>query len=150
MKVELPAQQRRRMHRRLLRAGRREIGGILMGEQLAPGHFRIVDFSVDSITGSRAHFVRDPRHHKEALDAFFTRTGEDYDRYNYLGEWHSHPSFAARPSLEDVASMTMLVERYDTIPFSILLIVRTRRCIRLERSAMLFQRGGYRSEVEIV
>lgn len=150
MMIELPAAQRRKMHRRLLRAGRREIGGILMGEQLSPGHFRIVDFSVDAITGSRAHFVRDPKYHKEALDAFFTSTGQDYGRFNYLGEWHSHPGFPARPSLEDVMSMSMLVERYDTIPFSILLIVRTRRCIRFECSAMLFQRGGYRSEVEIV
>jgi hypothetical protein len=35
-------------------AGRREIGGILMGEQVAPDHFRIVDFSVDDTTGTAA------------------------------------------------------------------------------------------------
>lgn len=38
MKIEFPASLRRRMRRRLWWAGRREIGGILMAEQIAPGH----------------------------------------------------------------------------------------------------------------
>ena len=55
VKVELPLELRRRMKKALSRAGRREIGGILMAEQIEAGHFRIVDFTVDKITGSAAH-----------------------------------------------------------------------------------------------
>jgi integrative and conjugative element protein (TIGR02256 family) len=105
-----------------------EIGGVLMGEQITPGHFRIVDFSVDTKSGDNSRFIRRPEHHREALDAFFAKTEADYSRFNYLGEWHSHPSYEARPSQQDVAEMRSLVEEEEGIPFSVLLIVRTRWC----------------------
>lgn len=46
----------------------------------------MIDLSIDKETGGRAHFVRSPEAHAEALDAFFQRTGNEYDRFNYLGE----------------------------------------------------------------
>ena len=150
MKIEFPVETRRRMQRLLWKAGAREIGGVLMGEQIEPGHFRIVDFSVDARTGSAAHFVRSTAEHQAALAKFFRRTGAEYGRFNYLGEWHSHPSFPAVPSVQDAQSMTSLVETEEHIPFSVLMIVRTRWRIMLECYAMLFQRGGFRNEVEIV
>lgn len=150
MRLEFPANLRSRMHRDLVAAERREIGGVLMGEELAPGHFRIVDFSVDSESGSSVHFVRRPDHHREALEAFFARTGSEFSRFNYLGEWHSHPSFPALPSSQDITAMQRLVEGEEGIDFSVLLIVRRRRRQILDYSALLFQRGGHKSEVDIV
>jgi len=130
-----------RMRSLLRRARSREIGGVLMGEQFGDGHFRIVDFSVDDLTGGFAHFVRDPDHHRIALAAFFERTGADYARYNYLGEWHSHPSFPVHPSLEDCRSMTSLVEGERDIEFAVLMIVRLRFWFKVECSTNLFVRG---------
>lgn len=138
--ISLPSEQRARLSGCLRRAGRREIGGILMGEQVAPDHFRIVEFSVDAATGTAAHFVRSPEHHAAALGAFFKRTGAEYMRFNYLGEWHSHPSFPVRPSSEDVASMQGLVDGERDIDFSALLIVRLRYWLRLEARAYMFVR----------
>jgi [CysO sulfur-carrier protein]-S-L-cysteine hydrolase len=148
MRLEFPASLRSRMRKNLIAAGRREIGGVLMGEQLAPGEFRLVDYSVDSTSGSGAHFVRRPEHHREALEAFFERTG-DYSRFNYVGEWHSHPSFAAYPSRSDIEAMCRIVEDEPEIDFSVLLITRTRWRFKLECSALLFQRGGHVSEVHL-
>jgi hypothetical protein len=51
-----------------------------------------VDISFQKRGGTFAHFVRDPTHHKAFLTDFFASTGKDYKRFNYLGEWHSHPS----------------------------------------------------------
>lgn len=150
MRIEFPRHLRSRMRRQLILAGRREIGGVLMGEQLAPGHFRIIEFTTDSNNGSDCHFLRRPEHHREALEAFFVRTGSDFRRFNYLGEWHSHPSFPVKPSQPDVNAMRQLVEDEPDIDFSVLLIVRCRWRLRLESCAFLFQRGGYQSEVEIV
>jgi [CysO sulfur-carrier protein]-S-L-cysteine hydrolase len=121
-----------------------------MGEQLSAGHFRIVDYSVDTKSGSTARFVRRPEHHREALEAFFQKTGANYSRFNYLGEWHSHPCFPARPSDQDMSAMLALVEEEDGIPFSVLLIVKTRWYLNLEFSALLFQRGGFIGEVRFV
>ena len=150
MKLEFPKPLQTRMRRELNRAGFREIGGILMAEQIETGHFRLADFSIDPRAGRETHFVRDPKHHDEALSGFFERTGENFGSFNYLGEWHSHPSFSAYPSAADIRSMHDIVETEPSIPFAVLLVVRSRWRIMLECSAMLFKRGGHRSEVEFV
>lgn len=149
MRVELPKLVARRFRRHLRRAGRREIGGVLMAEQLSTGHFRIVDFSADDQTGGTAHFVRSPEQHRSALDEFFAQTGTDYRRFNYLGEWHSHPSFPVLPSVDDCASMTSLVEGERDIHFAVLLIVRLRLWIILECGACLFMRNGSPMPVDL-
>lgn len=140
MRLKLPRDQSDRLRSLLSTAGRREIGGVLMGEQITVDCFRIVDFSVDEHTGGAAHFVRSPEDHKAALEAFFTRTGRDYARFNYLGEWHSHPIFSTRPSLEDVSAMTDLVTGERSIDFSVLLIARLRFLRRLDVSSFVFSR----------
>ena len=148
MRLELPKNLRRRIRHAVRRAGRNEIGGVLMAEQFAPGHFRLVDFTVDGQIGGAAHFVRSVEDHRTALTDFFARTGSDFSRFNYLGEWHSHPNHLPIPSREDVGSMSELVNGERDIPFAALLIVRSRWC-GLTLSATLFQRGEHPSTIEI-
>ncbi|WP_073068572.1 Mov34/MPN/PAD-1 family protein [Paracoccus solventivorans] len=147
--ISLPSEQRAKLSGCLRRAGRREIGGILMGEQVAPDHFRIIEFSVDAVSGTAAHFVRSPKHHSAALGDFFRRTGADYRRFNYLGEWHSHPSFPVRPSSEDITSMQGLVDGERDINFSTLLIVRLRCWFLFEARAYMFVREAPRRSVSL-
>ncbi|WEX85817.1 Mov34/MPN/PAD-1 family protein [Sinorhizobium garamanticum] len=129
------------MKQALRRAGSREIGGVLMGQELAVGHFAVVDFSLDEISGARAHFVRDVEHHRKALEEFFDRTGHNYQSFNYLGEWHSHPSFPARPSVPDLCSMQDLVDGERGIEFAVLLIVKLGFFRRFVSSASLHMRS---------
>jgi integrative and conjugative element protein (TIGR02256 family) len=137
MQVELPKSVRNRMLACLSKARRREVGGILMAEQVAPCKFRIVDFSLDNLTGSAAHFVRSPEHHREALEDFFARTGNDFARFNYLGEWHSHPNHEPVPSPTDINSMYELIGEEKNISFAILLIVK-KAWWKLKYSATVF------------
>src|SRR5262245_2536321 len=102
MKLLVPTRIARRLARELRRAGHREIGGVLMGEHIGDDAFRVADMTVQRSGGSQTCFVRRPHEHKRALDRFFERTGGDYARFNYLGEWHSHPSFAPVPSGTDL------------------------------------------------
>lgn len=139
--ISLPDEQRSKLKGLLRKAGRREIGGVLMGEQMDHDHFRVVEFSVDNVSGTRAHFPRDPDRHAEALAAFFRRTSNDYRRYNYLGEWHSHPSFPIIPSTADVSSMDELVNGERDIDFAVLLIVRLRWFVELDVGCSIFARG---------
>jgi integrative and conjugative element protein (TIGR02256 family) len=150
VKVELPQALRQRLRKALSRAGRREIGGILMAEQIEAGHFRIVDFTIDKVTGSAAHFVRSVDHHRSALGAFYARTESEFSRFNYLGEWHSHPNHLPVPSPTDIQSMMNLVNGERDIPFAMLLIVRTAWWRRLLISATLFQKGADAETIEIV
>jgi len=150
MKIELTRDVRKRMLSCLAKAKRREIGGILMAEQIKPGEFRIVDFSLDNFSGSAALFVRTPDHHRAVLDAFFVRTGNDYARYNYLGEWHSHPSHYAYPSTTDIRSMHNLLDEESSIAFAILLIVKRGWWRRLLCSATLFRHGEEPSNIQVL
>lgn len=149
MKVELAKNVRSRMLSSLKKAGSREIGGLLMAEQVKRGEFRIVDFSLDDFTGSTDQFVRSPEHHRVALNDFFSRTGNDYSRYNYLGEWHSHPNHAPFPSVTDVHSMQELLDEERSIPFAILLIVKRGWWRKFHCSAMLFGQEEEPSNIEV-
>jgi proteasome lid subunit RPN8/RPN11 len=142
MQIKVARDIEARLRSALLSAGQREIGGMLFAEQIEPDHFRVVDFSVDLDAGSHASFRRAPGVHRQALDAFFDRTGRDFARFNYLGEWHSHPAFSVRPSTEDIATMTELVSDHrSAISFAVLLIVRLRFCFWLDHSWTIFARG---------
>ena len=149
MQLLLPSDILKGMRRYLLRARRREIGGILMGEEIGHLRFRIVDFTVDTTSGTSSHFVRDADHHDEALSAFFERTGAEYDRFNYLGEWHSHPSFSVNPSHRDVYAMNKLVDGSGGVDFAVLLICRLKWYWRFECSTHLFVRGYVPSVVDV-
>jgi [CysO sulfur-carrier protein]-S-L-cysteine hydrolase len=141
MRIELAHDIEKRVRTALRTAGRREIGGMLFAEQSAPGKFRVIDFSLDLFSGSHTAFRRDPKIHRKMLDEFFERTGHDYQRFNYLGEWHSHPSFSVRPSTEDVDTMTDIVKNPSSaISFAILLIVRLRFWAWLDYSVTVFAR----------
>ncbi|MFT6091860.1 MAG: integrative and conjugative element protein (TIGR02256 family) [Sulfitobacter sp.] len=137
------------MRRHLLKAGSREIGGMLMGEEVGDQQFRILDFSADTNSGTKASFVRNADHHDEALSAFFETTGAEYGRFNYLGEWHSHPSFNVAPSMQDIRAMQNLVDGSGGVDFAVLFICRLRWFWRFESSAHLFVRNHAPSTAEV-
>lgn len=149
MKVSFPPALRKRLLKVLTKAGRREVGGVLMAEQIEPGNFMIADFSVDSVTGGEAHFVRSVEHHEMALEDFYRRTGADYSRFNYLGEWHSHPNHSPVPSSIDISSMEKMIYGERSIPFAVLFIVKKTWWRRIACSATLFQQEYAPEPVEI-
>lgn len=142
MQLLLPPQIIKRLHHELRRAGRKEIGGLLMGEHARDEIFRVVDISVQRSGGSQACFIRNPADHQAQLQEFFARTAEDYRRFNYLGEWHSHPSFEPVPSPTDIQTMQSIVNDPDVgVNFLTLLIPRLSSKKQLEATAMAFRPG---------
>lgn len=142
MKLEISKSEVARMRKELRDAGSREIGGVLMAEQLDVNHFRIDSFSVDSRSGGFSHFIRSVDHHDRYLEDFFRNTGKDFSRFNYLGEWHSHPSFSVHPSAQDIASMEDLVASEDNVSFAILIVVKLKFFYFLQNSATVFIKNG--------
>ena len=148
MRLDIPKVLRSRLRRAVRRGGRNEVGGVLMAEEITPGHFRLVDFTVDGQVGGAAHFVRSVEEHRLALEEFYSRTGANYGRFNYLGEWHSHPNHIPVPSSEDVRSMQGIVHSNGNIPFAVLVIARA-KWWGLQMSATLFERNRAPCAVEI-
>ena len=133
MRLIIPKAVSERLVRELRKARRREIGGLLFGEHLGGEDFRVADISVQRGGGSAVHFIRDPSQHRSQLNGFFEKTGRDYTRFNYLGAWHSHPSFTPLPSSEDIATMHEILASPDVgVNFLVLIIARLdRRSLQL-------------------
>lgn len=138
MKILLAPPIVKRLRRELHRAGSQEIGGLLMGEDLGNGDFRVVGISVQRSGGTEVCFIRNPKDHQPELDAFFAQTGNDYSRFNYLGEWHSHPSFSATPSGPDLATMLSLVNDPTVGSNFLVLLIARLSGKQLEATATLF------------
>jgi len=134
----------------LRRAGRREIGGVLVGEHRGGDDFALVDLSVQRRGGGRAHFHRDPVQAALFVDRAIASAGGQAERVNYVGEWHSHPSFCASPSVTDLEQMQAIVDDPDeTATFAVLIVVSGRPA-GLAMSATLFRSGtGMAEPVEM-
>ena len=120
-----------------------------MGEHVEGETFRLIDISVQHSGGTVSHFTRDPSQHQAQLDAFFVRTGGNFTRFNYLGEWHSHPSFEPHPSSDDVRTMQSIVDDPEVGVNFLILIIGRLSGRRLELSAVAFVRNGPPVEVAL-
>lgn len=108
----------------LLKSGTSEIGGIMMAQ-----HININKFELQKITihkkGSFVYFLRKIEDAVEGLSLFFKTTSQNYKKFNYIGEWHSHPSFSPYPSQTDDSSMKEIIQDPNVgANFAVLLIVK--------------------------
>lgn len=145
----LPFEQAGILRTALADAGQREIGGVLMGEHVGTNEFVIRELTVHR-RGSFASFLRRIEDALGQMRAFFKRTGHDYRRFNYLGEWHSHPSFAPFPSSTDDASMLDIVQDAGVgANFVVLMIVKLGQRQELVATAHVYLPDGERSSASL-
>jgi len=131
----------RKLKRELGASGSKEIGGVLAAEQVGNGRFMVIDLSVQR-NGTDSSFIRDPVQHRAFIQAFHERMGHQPGRFNYLGEWHSHPSYTAMPSVEDFDQMQSLVEDEEQMStFLVLLVLKLDANDQLLGSAYGFRPG---------
>lgn len=125
MRLRLPPEQVRSLCEALKNAGNKEIGGQIFGEQLAPSDFRATEFTFQKRPGTFARFIVDIVQAARDAMRFFDRTEHRYTCFNYIGEWHSHPSFAVHPSGTDLSAMReLVVDRDFKGNFAVLVITR--------------------------
>ncbi|WP_175720172.1 Mov34/MPN/PAD-1 family protein [Burkholderia anthina] len=140
--VRIPLEVQRTLRKALKAAGTDECGGILMGEHIGPGQFAVRYLTVQG-GGRFASFIRETQSALRALGKFFRQSGHDYARFNYLGEWHSHPSFSVQPSTTDHQSMLDIVtDARVGANFVVLLIFKLSRRDELEASAHTYLPDG--------
>ena len=140
--VSIPPDVQQTLRKALKAAGADECGGVLMGEHMGPGHFAVRHLTVQG-GGRFATFIRQIQSALRALRKFFDQSGHDYARFNYLGEWHSHPSFSVQPSATDHQSMLDIVKDVRVgANFVVLLIFKLSRQGELEGSAHTYLPDG--------
>lgn len=143
MKLLLPSRISEQLTEALRAGGDREVGGILMGEHVAVGTFRVVEITVQRKGGTFASFVRFAEAIFGPLEKFFRARHCDYVRFNYLGEWHSHPSFALHPSAKDHQSMLEIVRDPEVgARFAVLLLVKLDSGGEFRPAVCVYEAGG--------
>lgn len=95
-----------------------------MGEHVGVNHFAVRGVTVQK-PGAIASFVRTLTGTITAIKAFCGARGNNYEKFNYLGEWHSHPLFSTLPSAQDHATMQELAtDKRVGANFVVLMIFR--------------------------
>lgn len=124
LRITLPLEIQNTVRQALAQAGSRECGGVLMGEHVGHNHFAVRAITVQK-AGGFAWFVRSVSNAVQALRRFMAAKGNDFRRFNYVGEWHSHPSFSVCPSQKDHDTMRrMAADPAIGANFLVLLIFR--------------------------
>ena len=125
MQILLPIDVIETIASELKRRGKRETGGLLFAEHIGGSTFKVVQATIQKSIGTTVEFVRDPAQHQAELDSFFARTDNDCARFNYFGEWHSHPTFPPMPSGQDLRTMRSILEDPTTgVTFLVLMVCR--------------------------
>ena len=148
----MPRELRERLEVELRRAGSRELGGVLMAEHVGMNEFALRDLTIHR-RGSFASFVRRIEEALDRLKSFFKANSNNYRRFNYIGEWHSHPSFVTEPSPHDDASMREIALDPDVgANFVVLLVVKLEDSSRFAASLHTYLPDGskHRSTLEMI
>lgn len=151
MKILLPESIVQKLTLALKKADSREIGGILMGEHLSKGVFRVKELTIQEHGGTYFSFVRQLKNILNPLRLFFYKTGYNYKKYNYLGEWHSHPEFTPEPSICDSETMWEIVNDPEMgANFVVLMIVRLNKIEHLEGTVSVYLPKNQRFKGELI
>jgi integrative and conjugative element protein (TIGR02256 family) len=123
MQLILPREIRQQLETALKEAGQREIGGILMAEHVGENTFRVQSLTIQRRGGSIATFLRIVEAFLVPLRKFFRQTDYNYTRFNYIGEWHSHPSFVPEPSKTDHQTMLSIINDPQVGAYFVVLLI---------------------------
>jgi proteasome lid subunit RPN8/RPN11 len=139
LKIIIPLQIKDQLVAVLTNAGDRETGGIVMGEHVGIDEFLVKEITVEPKLGTFASFLRSLSHALSSLNRFFQRTQYNYIRYNYMGEWHSHPCFPTTPSSKDISTMVDAInDKKIGANFLVLLIFKLNISASIESTATVF------------
>lgn len=151
MKIIVPFHIQEKLVEALQKAGNHEVGGIMMGEHYDIDEFHLTDITIQAENGTVVSFVRLMSQTLSSLKKFFRTTQKNYTRFNYIGEWHSHPSFKPFPSAKDVMSMTEIIEDKKVgANFVVLLVVKLNASNSLEGSTTVFSPNSHFFQCNLV
>lgn len=150
LRITVPREIQSKLHAALSRAGSRECGGVLMGEHVGLNHFAVRALDVQR-PGAIAHFWRSVAGAARAIKEFCLSNGNDFRRFNYLGEWHSHPLFSVQPSARDHSTMRELATDVQVGANFVVLLIFRLNGVALEGSAHTYLPDGsvHRSELDL-
>lgn len=144
MNLRIPHQIAKEWKNSLKKAGNNEIGGVLFGEHVGESDFRIVHATKQAGGGGHSYFRRKGSVARREINRISAEYGDHYERFNYLGEWHSHPNAPAIPSTKDELSMqSLLIDPDTSANFLVLIIMQLTQDEVIEISAIAYLKSSH-------
>ncbi|WP_050954412.1 Mov34/MPN/PAD-1 family protein [Methylophaga frappieri] len=152
MRLRIPKEILDQWLEALERADGTEIGGVLFGEQVDIGDFRILDAAPQRFwRGTATSFRRHGGSARRKILTLHQKIGGNPLLYNYLGEWHSHPNAPAWPSIQDEITMNnLLSEQGEAVNFLVLVIVKLDVQASIQIGARTYLASGHKLACNIV
>lgn len=99
MKIIVPKEISNKLIEVIVQHNPYEIKGSFYAEQIKENFFIIDDVYVSEISGNRffSNLIVNARYKKFERD-YYSKKNFIYTKYNYIGDWHSHPSYECIPS----------------------------------------------------
>ncbi len=94
-----------------------------MAEHVGENAFCVRSLTVQRRGGSFATFLRAVEAFLDPLRNFFRQNKYNYTKFNYVGEWHSHPSFVPTPSETDHRTMWSIINDPQVGAFFVALLI---------------------------
>lgn len=120
LKVQINKRDVLLLKKHILKYGISETSGSFFGN-IKNNNFNITHIYYSNVKGSSV-FVYTPYTKKMVRFAkkFYKETNYNYEYYNYIGDWHTHPSFRCYPSPNDIVE-----SRKDIIKLELDFVIST-------------------------
>ena len=132
------------------KSGKREIVGMLFAQHFSTNEFKVLEVTVAmEYLGTMSRFIRGIVSGLRQLAKFYKYHNYFYSKYNYLGDWHSHPNFKFYPSATDDASMFKLLYDVEVGAYFLVLLIVKIKNNQLKVNGWAYFPGNKRVKCEI-
>lgn len=101
MKIIVKKEVADKIKKAVKKAGKKEIKGACFAEKIDDNIFEIEDVYISKIGSFSFSNLVVSFKYRMFENKYFKKHSNDYEKHNYIGDWHSHPSFELVPSSYD-------------------------------------------------
>ncbi len=149
MKIIIPKKLTKKIFNQVKKGKLNETKGALFARKISDDIFEVDDVYIESKVGSFA-FVELVNNKKYQVyqKSYHKKNGYDYVNHNYIGDWHSHPSFELYPSSYDMAEVKSDLKKSNA-KFLVQVIVKIVNK-KLTGNAFYYDRKNSAKQIELL
>lgn len=149
MKIIIPKKLTKKIFNQVKKCRLNETKGALFACKISDEIFEVDDVYIEKKIGSFA-FVELVNNEKYQVyqKCYHEKNGYDYVNHNYIGDWHSHPSFELYPSSFDMAEVKKDLKKSNA-KFLVQIIVKISN-EKLTGNAFYYDRRVTAKQIELI
>lgn len=149
MKIIIPKLIAAKIYNQVIKYSPNETKGALFAKKISNELFEIDDIYIEKNVGSFAFVTLiNNKKYQKFQKTYHEKNNNDYVRHNYIGDWHSHPSFELNPSSFDIKEVKEDLKASNA-KFLIQIIVKAEN-ENLIGNAFYFNRKVFAKKIDLI